>query len=158
MLVGGADGKAKLFRQATKAAPAGGGNPNQIREFKEQIGRIFSVDFNPKGNLGFSGSSLDGEGEVRCFEIDSGKQLWTRSLKNSPVFAVRSAPNGQELAVGGYDGKIRFLSVASGEVKREISIVAIDDRTDNRKITLNKNFETINWLLPNFACKTKGKN
>ncbi|OUU25933.1 MAG: hypothetical protein CBC04_05800, partial [Verrucomicrobia bacterium TMED44] len=28
LLVGGADGKAKLFRQATKAAPAGGGNPN----------------------------------------------------------------------------------------------------------------------------------
>ena len=144
LLVGGADGKAKLFRQATKAAPAGGGNPNQIREFKEQIGRIFSVDFNPKGNLGFSGSSLDGEGEVRCFEIDSGKQLWTRSLKNSPVFAVRSAPNGQELAVGGYDGKVRFLSVASGEVKRQISIAPLlDDRTDNRKITLNKNFEII---------------
>ena len=62
--------KGKLFRQATKPLSRGG-NPNQIREFKEQIGRIFSVDFNPKGNLGFSGSSLDGEGEVRCFEIDS---------------------------------------------------------------------------------------
>ena len=46
--------------------------------------------------------------------------------------------------MGGYDGKVRFLSVASGEVKRQISIAPLlDDRTDNRKITLNKNFEII---------------
>lgn len=147
LLVGGADGKAKLFRQATKAAPAGGGNPNQIREFKEQIGRIFTVDFNPNGNLGFSGSSLDGRGEVRCFEIDSGKQLWSKLFDESPVYAVRTLPNGQELAVAGYDGKTRFLAVASGELKREMSIAPLEkDNAKGSSFVLNKNFASIELL------------
>ena len=144
LLVGGADGKAKLFRQATKAAPAGGGNPNQIREFEEQIGRIFSVGCNPKGNLGFSGSSLNGKGEVCCFEIDNGKRLWTKLLDESPVYALSSLPNGKELAVAGYDGKIRFLSVASGEVKRVMSIAPLQkELTQSSKIVLNESFDPV---------------
>ena len=124
-----------------------GGNPNQIREFKEQIGRIFSVDFNPKGNLGFSGSSLDGKGEVRCFEIDSGKQLWSKLFDQSPVYAVRTLPNGQELAVAGYDGKTRFLAVASGELKREMSIAPlVKDNAKGSSFELNKNFASVELL------------
>ena len=126
LLVGGADGKAKLFRQATKAAPAGGGNPNQIREYKEQIGRIFAVGFNPKGNLCFAGSSLNGKGEVRCFEVDSGKQLWVREFSHSPIYALAAAKNGKELAVGGYDGKVHILSLASGETIRALRVPSID--------------------------------
>ena len=112
LLVGGADGKAKLFRQSTKAAPAGGGNPNQIREFPAQLGRIFSVCFNPAGNLCFAGSSLDGRGEVRCFEVDSGKQLWSREFPQNPIYAVSSSPDGSESAVGGYDGVLRLLKIS----------------------------------------------
>ena len=122
LLVGGADGKAKLFRQATKAAPAGGGNPNQIREYSEQMGRVFSVCFNASGKLCFAGSSLNGQGEVRCFDVDSGKQLWSRKFNNSPVYALATPKNGKHLAVGGYDGQIRFLSVASGEIVKKLFI------------------------------------
>ena len=62
LLVGGADGKAKLFRQATKAAPAGGGNPNQIREF---MPRSFTV----LGTDGFGRS--DTRAQLReFFEVD----------------------------------------------------------------------------------------
>lgn len=123
LLVGGADGKAKLFRQATKAAPAGGGNPNQIREFKGQKGRIFSVCFNPKGNLGFSGSSLNGKGEILCFEIDSGKELWRRKVSESPIYSLACSPDGKTLASGGYDGHVRLHKVSSGEIiKNFISV------------------------------------
>ena len=122
LLVGGADGKAKLFRQSTKAAPAGGGNPNQIREFPAQLGRIFSVCFNPPGNLCFAGSSLDGKGEVRCFEVDSGKQLWSREFSHSPIYAVAASPNKREIAVGGYDGVLRWLKISSGEISRKFTV------------------------------------
>ena len=132
LLVGGADGKAKLFRQSTKAAPAGGGNPNQIREFKEQMGRIFAVCFNPKGNLCFSGSSLDGKGEVRCFEVDSGKQLWSREFANSPVYALSVPKNGKELAIGGYDGEIKILAISSGETVRSFSIPVLDSNSGQK--------------------------
>ena len=98
--------------------------------------------FNPKGNLGFAGSSLDGKGEVHCFEIDSGKQMWTKIFDHSPIYAVCASPNGEEIAVGGYDGKIRLLSIASGELKRELSIAPIQKSlAQNNKILLNKPFE-----------------
>ena len=133
LLVGGADGKAKLFRQATKAAPAGGGNPNQIREFKQQLGRIFAVSFNPRGNLCFAGSSLDGRGEVRCFEVETGKQLWFRELTNSPVYALSASKNGTELAVGGYEGKIQILSISSGETIRTLTLPPLDSGSRKKK-------------------------
>lgn len=141
LLVGGADGKAKLFRQATKAAPAGGGNPNQIREYSEQMGRVFSVCFNASGKLCFAGSSLNGQGEVRCFDVDSGKQLWSRMFKTSPVYALATPKNGKYLAVGGYDGQIRFLSVASGEIVKSYSLPPLaSDSKQKDKIILSKTF------------------
>ena len=144
LLVGGADGKAKLFRQATKAAPAGGGNPNQIREFKEQIGRIFSVDFNPKGNLGFSGSSLDGKGEVRCFEIDTVNNY-------GPNYLI--VPLSMQFAVYQTERLLQLLDMTEKsdyfqllrEVNRELSIAPLQkDHIRGSKITLNKDFEPLN--------------
>ena len=118
LLVGGADGKPKLFRQAVKAAPAGGGNPNQIREFGAMPGRVFGVCFSKDGMLGFAGSSLNGSGEVRAFQIDTGKEMWKVEVKETGVFAVACAPDGKTLAVSGFDGKIRLLAVASGEARK----------------------------------------
>ena len=79
LLVGGADGKAKLFRQATKAAPAGGGNPNQIREFKEQIEEFFCI-FNPKGNLGFAGVVLMVKVKYMALKLILASKCGPRSL------------------------------------------------------------------------------
>ena len=129
LLVGGADGKPKLFRQATKAAPAGGGNPNQIREYKSQIGRIFSVCFNAKGNLGFAGSSLNGKGEISCFEIESGKELWRKQIPNSAIYSLSCSPDGKTLASGGYDGLIRLHKISSGEIFRKFIPVPIKKKS-----------------------------
>jgi len=126
LLVGGADGKAKLFRQSVKAAPAGGGNPNQIREFKAIIGRIFSVRFNHDGSLGFAGSSLDGKGEVKAFQVDSGKDLWKVSFPETGVYALACTPDGKTLAVSGFDGKVRLLSTISGETRKTFIPVLIE--------------------------------
>jgi len=133
LLVGGADGKAKLFRQAVKAAPAGGGNPNQIREFKGIIGRIFSVCFNHDGSLGFAGSSLDGQGEVKAFQIESGKDLWKVAMPETGAYALACSPDGKTLAVSGFDGKVRLLSTASGEIRKTFVPVAIE-KTDEKAV------------------------
>ena len=126
LLVGGADGKAKLFRQDVKAAPAGGGNPNQIREFKAIIGRIFSVCFNHDGMLGFAGSSLDGKGEVKAFRIDNGEDVWKVAMPETGVYALACSPDGKKLAVSGFDGKVRLLSVLSGEISKTFVPVPIE--------------------------------
>ena len=127
LLVGGADGKPKLFRQAVKAAPAGGGNPNQIREFGAMLGRVFSVCFQPDGKLGFAGSSLDGKGEIRAFEIDTGKEAWKVPMDETGIFSVACSPDGKTLAASGFDGKIRLLSTASGKIEKSFVPVKISN-------------------------------
>ena len=53
-------------------------------------------------------------------------------------------PTGKGLAVGGYDGKIKLLSVASGEVIRELSIAPIDkDSAIGESVSLNEEFEKL---------------
>ena len=133
LLVGGADGRPKLFRQLTKAAPAGGGNPNQIREFKSQLGRIFSVCFNPKGNLGFAGSSLNGKGEIACFEIDTGKELWKKPMPSTAIYSLACSPDGKILASGGYDGLVRLHKISSGEILQEFIPVPITPKSGQEK-------------------------
>ncbi len=49
LIVGGADGVPKLFKMDVQAAPAGGGNPNQIREYAALPGRIYDARFNADG-------------------------------------------------------------------------------------------------------------
>ena len=126
ILVGGADGKPKLFKMATKAAPASGGNPNQIREYYPLPGRLFAVAFSPDGNWCYAGSSLDGAGQVRGFETDSGKELWKLDLPESGVFALAVRPDGNQLAAAGADGMIRLLDAASGEIELTINPVELE--------------------------------
>jgi WD40 repeat protein len=138
LLVGGADGQAKLFRQSVKAAPAGGGNPNQIRAFKAIIGRIFAVRFSHDGSLGFAGSSLDGKGEVKAFQIDSGKDLWKVSMPETGVYALACSPDGKTLAVSGFDGEIRLLSTASGEIRKTFVPVEIEKSSESAFVQISE--------------------
>ena len=125
LLVGGADGKPKLFKMATKAAPASGGNPNQIREYYALPGRLFAVAFSPDGSWCYAGSSLDGAGQVRGFETDSGKELWKLDLPESGVFALAVRPDGNQLAAAGADGLIRFIDAASGKIVATVNPVQL---------------------------------
>ena len=119
LLAGGADGAPKLFKMEVTAAPAGGGNPNQIREYGQLIGRVFDVGFNVDGSRAFAGSSLNGAGQARAFDTDSGDELWKLDVPGSGVFAIACSPDGNTVAVGGFDGMIRLIAAASGDVQHE---------------------------------------
>jgi len=116
LLVGGADGAPKLFQMDVKAAPSSGGNPNQIREYAALPGRVFAVRFAPDGGRFYAGSSLDGAGEVRSFETDTGKELWRAAIAESGTFALACAPDGKTLAAGGTDGTIRLVDPVGGKL------------------------------------------
>ncbi len=116
LLVGGADGAPKLFRMDVKAAPASGGNPNQIRQYAALRGRCFDVCFNSDGMRAFAGSSLDGRGEIRAFETDSGKELWKSEFNETGIYALAMMPGDKLLAAAGADGLIRLINVADGKV------------------------------------------
>jgi WD40 repeat protein len=119
IVVGGADGVPKLFRMDVKAAPASGGNPNQIREYAQMLGRIFDVCIQPDGLRLFAASSLNGAGNIRGYETDSGKQLWNIDLPQTAIYALACSPDGTTLAAGGADGIVRLIDTAAGSVRAE---------------------------------------
>jgi WD40 repeat protein len=115
LLVGSADGAPKLFEMDVKAAPASGGNPNQIREFEALPGRVFDVCFHPDGSRAYAGSSLDGSGRLRCFETDSGTLVWDVPVAETGIYAIACSPDGATLAAAGSDGQIRLFDAATGQ-------------------------------------------
>jgi WD40 repeat protein len=115
LLVGSADGVPKLFEMDVKAAPASGGNPNQIREYEALPGRAFDVCFGPNGSRLYAGSSLDGLGSIRCFETDSGQQVWDVGIAETGIYALACSPDGTTLAAAGSDGQIHVLDAATGQ-------------------------------------------
>ena len=127
LLAGGADGAPKLFKMEVTAAPASGGNPNQIREFKGLHGRVFAVCFSPDGKRGYAGSSLDGSGQLACFEIETGKELWKKDISETGIFALAAAPDGTTLAASGADGQIRMVNSADGSITKTFAPIAVTD-------------------------------
>jgi mono/diheme cytochrome c family protein len=119
LLIGGADGVPKIYKMVREKARQIGDDFNKIREFPSLPGRIFDVQYSSDGNRVVAGSSLDGHGEVRVFEEADGKQISRTEVKNSGVFSVAFQADGQTVAAGGYDGKVRLIDVATGTVKQE---------------------------------------
>ena len=136
LLAGGADGAPKLFKMDTKAAPAGGGNPNQIREYPALTGRVFDVQFNAEGSRAFAGSSLDNAGQVRAFETDSGKQVWTLPIEGAGIYSLAVSPDGNTIAASGGDGQIRLINSADGKLAHTFVPVTITKDADSNAGTL----------------------
>ena len=46
---------------------------------------------------------VDGAGQVRAYETDSGKQRWNLDLPKTGIFALACTPDGKTVAAGGAD-------------------------------------------------------
>ncbi|MGO8747978.1 MAG: DUF1549 domain-containing protein [Thermoguttaceae bacterium] len=118
VVVGGADGAPKLFKMDVQAAPADGGNPNQIRQYEAMPGRIYDVRFNADGTRFFAAGSLDGRGQVRGYETDSGKKAWQLEVPEAAIYTVACSAAGASVAASGADGQIRLIDAAKGTVRK----------------------------------------
>ena len=125
VVVGGADGAPKLFKMDVQAAPAGGGNPNQIREYEAMPGRIYDARFNADGARFFAASSLDGHGQVRGYETDSGKKAWQLEVPEASMYTVACSADGATVAAAGADGRVRLIDAAKGTVRKTFMPVDI---------------------------------
>src|SRR6516225_5597344 len=125
VVVGAADGQPKLFKMDVQAAPAQGGNPNQIREYEEMPGRIYDVRFSSDGSQFFAVSSLDGHGQIRCYSTDSGKTLWQLDVPETAMYTVACSADSKTLVAAGGDGLLRFIDAAKGTIRKSVMPVEI---------------------------------
>jgi WD40 repeat protein len=123
LLIGGADGTPKVYKMFRTQARQIGDDFNLIKAYEPLPGRIYDLRFNKDGSRFVVGSSLDGRGEVRVYETDSGKLLLKLEGVNGPVYAVAYSHNGNTIASAGFDGLVRLSDANTGKLVKEFSPV-----------------------------------
>ena len=141
VLTGGSDGIPKLYKIFRTRKRIIGDDFNHIRSFKPMPGRIFDLQFSPDGKQFVAGSSTGISGSARIYTVgdydtpninnkgglgEVRKQIAARSAQprlvhelpgiDSPIFAVAYRPDGQQIALGGFDGKIRLYDAKTGKL------------------------------------------
>jgi WD40 repeat protein/mono/diheme cytochrome c family protein len=126
LLIGGADGVPKIYQMLRTKARVIGDDFNLIKAYEAAPGRIYDAHFNADGSRFVVGSSLDGAGEVRIYETDSGKLLHKLEGQHGPVYAVSFSTSGKVVASGGFDGLVRLNDAESGKLIKEFSPVPVE--------------------------------
>jgi WD40 repeat protein/mono/diheme cytochrome c family protein len=123
LVIGGSDGTPRLYKMHREKKRVIGDDANRIREYEPMPGRLFAVAFSPDAARFAAGSSSDGKGEVRVYEVDSGKRISTFEGQHGAVYAVSFAPDGKTVASAGFDGTVRLNDAQTGKLIREFIAV-----------------------------------
>ncbi len=134
LIIAGADGTPRLYKMHREVKRQIGDDANKIREYEKMPGRISGLAFNPDGMFFAAASSLDGRGEVRVYETDTGKKVVCEGV-TGPAYAVAWHPDGKTIASAGFDGTVWLHDAASGKLTR--SFVARPTNTPAAKAAAN---------------------
>lgn len=124
VIVGGSDGKPRLYKVHRVVQRVIGDDANKVREYEPMPGRVFALRFNKEGTAFAAGSSLDGKGELRVYDTNSGKVL-SKLDKIGPVYTIAVHPDGKTIASAGFEGTIRLSDATTGKVIKEFVPVPI---------------------------------
>ena len=80
--------------------------------FTDTFGSVNSVAFSPNGELVAAGTA---NGEVRLWQVSSGKPLLTCDTHSNWVFSIAFSPDGSILASGNEDQTLQLWDVNSGQ-------------------------------------------
>jgi hypothetical protein len=121
LLIGGSDGVPKIYQMYRTQARQIGDDFNRIARFAAEAvaGRIFAAQYSPDATKVAIGSSNDGQGEVRVLNEADGKLIAKFAQSNGAVYSVAFRPDGKVLAVGGFDGAVRFFDPENGTLLKE---------------------------------------
>ncbi|QEG42637.1 DUF1549 domain-containing protein [Roseimaritima ulvae] len=111
VLVGGADGVAKIYRVFRQTARKIGDDANLIYKLPAMPGRIFSVDISPDGSRIAAAATIDGSSEVRIWKYEPEKYepLATLPIDDASVFAIAFDANNR-LGIAASDGTVRIVA------------------------------------------------
>jgi WD40 repeat protein len=125
LLVGGSDGVPRLYKMHREVKRVIGDDANKLREYEKMPGRIYSGCFSADGSRLAVASSLEGRGEARVYEADSGKRVCVLEGQKGPVYAVRFHPDGKMVASAGFDGVVRINDAQTGKLIKEFVPVPV---------------------------------
>lgn len=115
IVAAGADGKPRLYKMHREVKREIGDDANRIREYEALPGRVSSVAFNPDGAKFAACSSLDGKGEVRVYDTNTGTKVVCEKVTGA-AYAVAWHPEGKLLASAGFDGTVWLHDPATGKL------------------------------------------
>jgi len=118
----GADGKPRLYKMHREVKREIGDDSNKVREYDPMSGRISSVAFSPDGKFFAATSSLDGKGEVRIYNTDTGTKIVCEQI-SGPAYAAAWSADGKTLASSGFDGKVWLHTAADGRLVKEFVVL-----------------------------------
>ncbi len=97
-------------------------NTWRVRALLEgHVKRVWSVAFSPDGKaLASAGGDWedDGTGEVKLWDVGSGRPRFSLKQDDRTMFAVAFSPDGKTLASGGRDQAITLWDVATGQGRK----------------------------------------
>jgi WD40 repeat protein len=125
VLTGGADGEPMLYQIFRTKTRVIGDDFNRIRSYEPLPGRIFSLQFNHDGSQFVVGASTATAGAARIYSTDDGKLLHDLPKIAGPVYAVAFRPDGKQVAVAGFEGKVSLCDAAKGTLVKEFLPVEI---------------------------------
>jgi mono/diheme cytochrome c family protein/DNA-binding beta-propeller fold protein YncE len=122
LLAAGADGTPRLYKMHREQKREIGDDANKVREYEPLPGRVGSVAFSPDGQHFAACSSLDGRGEVRVYETDTGTKVAFEKV-SGPAYAVAWRPDGKAVASAGFEGKVWVHDPATGKLLAEFVVL-----------------------------------
>ena len=128
IVVGGADGVPKTYLIHRTKKRVIGDDYQKIRDFAAMPGRVFAVAYSRDGGRIVAGSSYNGEGEVRVYETETGKQLWAH--QGTPIYAVAFSPDGKTVAAAGFEGQVSLLDAAQGTLVKQFMPVPLEKKEE----------------------------
>jgi Tol biopolymer transport system component/mono/diheme cytochrome c family protein len=124
VLAAGSDGTPRLYKMHREKKREIGDNYNLIKGFEVMPGRVSSVHFDADGKRFAAASSLDGRGEVRVYDMDSGKAVKCEKV-TGPAYAVAWSPDGKRVASAGFDGTVWLHDPATGKLLKAFTAVPL---------------------------------
>src|SRR4029077_5796430 len=109
------DGRPRLYKMHREVKREIGDDSKKVREYEPMLGRVSAVGVNPDGSKFAAASSLDGKGEVRVYDANTGAKVVCEKV-TGPAYAVAWHPRGKLIASAGFDGTVWLHDPATGKL------------------------------------------